>query len=111
MMRLRDDGPQRQVDLVRTVEFDAPTVARSITRLERAGFVRRRPHASDRRSVLVEATPASTSLRRAVERIWAELEARTVDAMSPEEQAATLGVLTGLERNLQAADRARADAG
>ena len=61
--------------------------------------------------MLVEATPASTSLRRAVERIWAELEALTVDAMTAEEQAAALGVLTGLERDLQAAERTRVDAG
>lgn len=107
MMRLWDDGPQRQVDLVRTLDSDAPTVARSISRLEQAGFVRRRPHASDKRSMLIEATPASMSLRRTVERIWAQLEALTVDAMSPDEQATALSVLTGLERNLLAAERSR----
>lgn len=105
MMRLWDDGPQRQADLVRTLDSDAPTVARSIQRLERAGFVRRRPHATDKRSMLVEATPASTSLRRAVERIWAQLEALTVADMTPAQQAAALDVLTGLEGNLAAAER------
>lgn len=108
MMRLWDEGPQRQVDLVRTLDSDAPTVARSIGRLEQAGFVRRRPHASDKRSMLIEATPASMSLRRTVERIWARLEELTVDAMSHEDQAAALGVLAGLEQNLLAAERARA---
>lgn len=104
---LWDDGPQRQVDLVRTLDSDAPTMARSIHRLERAGFVRRTPNASDKRSMIIEATPASMSLRRAVERIWSELEALTVDAMTDDEQTAALRVLHSLENNLQAAERAR----
>jgi DNA-binding MarR family transcriptional regulator len=107
MMRLWDDGPQRQVDLVRTLDSDAPTMARSIQRLERAGFVRRSPNPADGRSMLIEATPASMSLRRSVERIWAELEALTVGGMTDGEQAAALAALGTLERQLQAADRAR----
>lgn len=107
MMRLWDDGPQRQVDLVRTLDSDAPTMARSITRLERAGFVRRSPNPADGRSMLIEATPASMSLRRSVERTWAELEALTVGDMTPAEQAAALGALSSLEQQLLAAGRAR----
>jgi hypothetical protein len=57
--------------------------------------------------MLVEATPASMSLRRAVERIWADLEALTVGGMTVQEQAAALDALGNLERQLQAAaDRA-----
>ena len=107
MMRLWDDGPQRQVDLVRTLDSDAPTMARSITRLERAGFVRRSPNPGDGRSMLIEATPASMSLRRSVERIWAELEALTVGNMTQQELAAVLAGLGSLEQQLLAAERAR----
>ena len=107
MMRLWDDGPQRQVDLVRTLDSDAPTMARSIHRLERAGFVRRTPNPQDRRSVIIEATPASMSLRRAVQRVWSELESLTVAAMSEDERAQALLALTGLEQNLLDAESSR----
>ena len=110
MMRLWDDGPQRQVDLVRTLDSDAPTMARSITRLERAGFVRRSPNPTDGRSMLIEATPASMSLRRSVERIWTELEALTVGSLSQDERAAALAALDSLEQQLLAAARARPSA-
>lgn len=105
MMRLWDDGPQRHVDLVRNLDADAPTVTRSIRRLERAGFVRRSPHVTDRRSMMIEATPASMSLRRSVETVWAKLEALTTGRMTPDEQEAALAALQGLERNLVAAER------
>ena len=85
----------------------APTMARSITRLERAGFLRRSPNPADGRSMLIEATPASMSLRRSVERIWAELEALTVGSLTRDEQAAVPDALAGLEQQLLAAARAR----
>lgn len=107
MMRLWDEGSQRQVDLVRALDSDAPTIARTIARLERAGFVRRSPHANDKRSSLIEATPASMSLRRAVHGVWAQLEALTVADMDQARRDATLSGLLALEANLQAAERSR----
>lgn len=105
MMRLWDDGPQRQVDLVTALDSDAPTIARSIVRLERAGFVRRTPHATDKRSNVVEATPASMSLRRAVYDVWVRLEALTVADMGVECRDTVLDGLLELEANLQSAEQ------
>jgi DNA-binding MarR family transcriptional regulator len=104
MMRLWDEGPQRQVDLVRALESDAPTVARTVRRLDKAGFVRRAPSAVDGRVTIVEATQASMPLKRTVERIWAELEALTVAALSEAERANVLSALEQLESNLVAAE-------
>jgi DNA-binding MarR family transcriptional regulator len=106
MMRLWDHGPQRQVDLVNHLDSDAPTVARTVRRLEHAGFVRRTPSPTDRRATIIEATRASLPLRRAVERIWAELEATTVGSMDESQQAEVLATLQALEAHLQVADRA-----
>lgn len=108
MMRLWDEGPQRQVDLVRHLDTDAPTVARTVRRLERAGFVRIGVSATDKRVSIVEATRASMPLKRAVSRIWSELEEATVGSLSGEEQAEVLASLKSLESNLTAAvDSAR----
>jgi DNA-binding MarR family transcriptional regulator len=93
MMRLWDEGPQRQVDLVRNLDSDAPTVNRSVRRLEQAGFVRRAPSPTDRRAAIIEATPASMSLRKEVQRVWSDLEALTAGDMSEDERQQTLTAL------------------
>lgn len=103
MMRLWDQGPQRQVDLVRNLDSDAPTVNRSVRRLEQAGFVRRAPSPTDRRAAIIEATPASMSLRKEVQRVWSDLEALTAGDMSEAEQQQALTALNALEANLIAA--------
>jgi MarR family transcriptional regulator, organic hydroperoxide resistance regulator len=108
MMRLWDEGPQRQVDLVNHLDTDAPTMARTVRRLERAGFVRITPSPSDRRVTVIEATRASLPLRQAVHRIWSELEAATVGSLSAESRADALHLLEQLERNLMDANRQRA---
>ena len=105
MMRLWSEGPQRQVDLVRMLESEAPTVTRTIRRLEKAGLVRTSPSPTDRRSIIVEATPASMSLRSDVEEAWATLEAWTVDQWNESQRKDVLEALAALETNLVDAER------
>ncbi|WP_307849701.1 MarR family winged helix-turn-helix transcriptional regulator [Qaidamihabitans albus] len=107
MMRLWDEGPQRQADLAAVLDADAPTVTRSVRRLERAGFVRRSPSPTDGRVTIIEATPASMGLRQAVERIWADLERMTVADMSESRQGDVLQALGELERNLATSEESR----
>jgi DNA-binding MarR family transcriptional regulator len=102
LMTLWQEGPQRQVDLVQTLDSDAPTMARSIARLERAGLVRREPSPTDRRATIVEVTKAGLALRHQVEAAWASLERLTVGSMSSDRRAETLRVLADLEANLAA---------
>lgn len=103
MMHLWDRGELRQSDLVKVLDSDAATMTRTIQRLERAGFVRRRPDPTDARASLVEPTPASRHLRAELDKIWTELERLTVGALNPAEQQSTLASLEALERNLIAA--------
>lgn len=101
MMHLWDcDGPQRQADLVCVLESDSATMARTVQRLERAGFVRRVPDPTDRRATIIEPTAASQALRHEVERIWQELEEATTDGCDPTQRADILRALTQLECNL-----------
>ncbi|WP_399880680.1 MarR family winged helix-turn-helix transcriptional regulator [Streptomyces sp. BBFR51] len=104
LMVLWDQGPQRQVDLAEAVESDAPTMARSIARLEKAGLVRRSPSPTDGRAVIVEATRASLSLRAKVDGAWRELERLTTEGLSAARQAEILTNLGLLETTLAAAD-------
>jgi DNA-binding MarR family transcriptional regulator len=107
MMQLWDAGPQRPADLVEALDSDTATMTRTIQRLERAGFVRRTPSATDRRAVIVEATPASQGLRATVEELWAELERSTLDGFGDAERAEVLAALGMLERNLLVATSER----
>lgn len=104
MMRLWSQGPQRQVDLVRMLDSEAPTVTRTIRRLEKAGLVRTSPSPTDKRSVIVEATPASRRLRGEVEAAWTALEQQTAGRCSDRRRADILRALAALEANLAEGD-------
>ncbi|MGH3505201.1 MAG: MarR family winged helix-turn-helix transcriptional regulator, partial [Nocardioidaceae bacterium] len=105
MMRLWTEGPQRQVDLVRMLESEAPTITRTIRRLEKVGLVRTSRSPTDRRSIIVEATAASRSLRSDVEEAWATLEAWTVNHWPGSQRTDVLEALSALETNLLEAER------
>ncbi len=100
LMFLWEHGPQRQTDLAQHVATDSASMTRTVQRLERSGFVRRRPSADDRRVTLVEPTPASLALRPRVSEVWAQLERATAGDLSPAlcEEATTL--LRTLEQNV-----------
>jgi DNA-binding MarR family transcriptional regulator len=100
MMYLWENGPQRQVDLSRLLEWDAATMTRSVRRLERAGFVNRRPSPTDRRSVIIEPTAASQALRDQVEALWPHLDEICLRDFTDEERIEVLRVLARLETNL-----------
>lgn len=107
MMQLWETGPQRQADLIAVLDSDSATMTRMVQRLERAGFVRRRTDAADRRVVIVEPTAASQALRREVEQVWRRLEELTMQGIDDADSARTLATLERLERNL---GQVRADA-
>jgi DNA-binding MarR family transcriptional regulator len=104
MMRLWTAGPQRHVDLVRMLESEAPTMTRTIQRLEKTGLVRTSRSSADRRSIIVEATDESLSLRKSVEDAWTELEARTVGSCDEARRKEILEALAALESNLVGAE-------
>ncbi|KQS98649.1 transcriptional regulator [Cellulomonas sp. Leaf395] len=100
LMHLWEHGPQRQADLAALVDTDSASMTRTVQRLERAGFVRRRPSPVDGRVTLVEPTAASLALRPRIEALWASLEQATVGDLDRDEQAASLQNLRRLEQNL-----------
>ncbi|MFI7500211.1 MarR family winged helix-turn-helix transcriptional regulator [Streptomyces sp. NPDC049687] len=106
MMHLWERGPQRQTDLVDLLDSDAATMTRSVKRLEKAGFVRRRPCPQDRRATIIEPTSASQALRSQVEEFWSELEDATTSALTPHQHAEALRSLQLIEDALARATAA-----
>ncbi|MYR25768.1 MULTISPECIES: MarR family transcriptional regulator [unclassified Streptomyces] len=100
MLELWERGRLRQVDLAEVLGAEAATVTRTVRRLEQAGFVRRVPSPTDRRSVLVEATVASLGVRRRVEELWDELESWLTEDLGEDEKAESVRVLERLEERL-----------
>ena len=103
LMHLWDRGPQRQADLAAEFDTDSASMTRTVQRLERAGFVRRRPDPHDRRATLVDSTPAGIALRDRIEQLWTQLEADTVGEMPEPQRRELLRGLEHLETNLSAA--------
>ena len=64
LARLRYDGPQRIGELARSERVAQPTMTQSVQGLETAGLVTRRPAPPDRRSQVIELTPAGRALVR-----------------------------------------------
>jgi DNA-binding MarR family transcriptional regulator len=93
-------GQERQADLVRMLGSDSATITRTVSRLERAGFVRCEHSADDRRVVVVHATEAGRALRPAVERVWQRLEELTTAGFDESDDGAVRAVLARLEANL-----------
>nr|WP_246619724.1 MarR family transcriptional regulator [Streptomyces corallincola] len=62
--RLGREGPLRLSELARAEGVSQPNMTQLVTRMERAGLVRRSADADDRRGVLVGVTPAGRDLFR-----------------------------------------------
>jgi DNA-binding MarR family transcriptional regulator len=71
---LTSRGPMRPSELAAAVRLTSGGLSIALERLERAGYVSRRPHGTDRRSVLVEATEKAHQVD---EEIFGSVEAGT----------------------------------
>jgi DNA-binding MarR family transcriptional regulator len=100
LMYLWQMGPSKQADLATEFNTDSASMTRTVQRLERAGFVRRRPSLTDGRVTLVECTAAGRRLRPRIEQMWARLERQTVESLSSAARACLLSALEAVERNL-----------
>lgn len=109
LMHLWDSGPQRQSDLAAVFDTDSASMTRTVQRLERAGFVRRRPDPDDGRATLVDCTTAGMALRERIERLWSQLEVDTVGEMPARVRAELLRGLEHLEANLMVASTGGAE--
>lgn len=77
------------------------TVTNAVKRMERSGFVERRPDPRDDRVSRVYLTDAGRGIRGAVERVWAELEEETLDGFSDEERQTLARLLDRIRENLE----------
>ncbi|MFP7364212.1 MarR family transcriptional regulator [Corynebacterium callunae] len=100
LMQLWDKGPQCQADLVQLLGSDAPTMTRTLQRLESAGFIKKIPSKTDKRVTIIEATIASKAIQPQVKQAWEELEAGVTDDLSDADKRKLLELLEQAEETL-----------
>jgi DNA-binding MarR family transcriptional regulator len=64
LKRLARLGPMSATELARSVELDGGAMTRQLDQLERRGYLRRCPHAQDRRALRIELTAEGDALWR-----------------------------------------------
>ncbi|WP_051812375.1 MarR family winged helix-turn-helix transcriptional regulator [Streptomyces sp. NRRL S-340] len=96
--RLGREGPQRLTELARAENVSQPNMTQLVTRMERAGLVRRTADRTDGRGVLVEATDTGLEVFRQRRAERARALGRLVGELSEAERHAVRIALPALAR-------------
>ena len=101
LMSLHATDGQTQGDLAARLRVAPATMTKMIQRMERAGFVQRRPDAADQRISRVYLTDAGRAVRGEMMGALGTLEAETFAGLDAAERAQLRGFLERLRANLR----------
>jgi DNA-binding MarR family transcriptional regulator len=104
MFALGDGGTLTQKELAQRAAVEQPTMAATLNRMERDGFISRSRDPADRRSALVALTPAGLALVPEVERVVHAINGLALATLSSEEQAAFFATIGKIIAALEAQD-------
>jgi DNA-binding MarR family transcriptional regulator len=93
-----------QTALANVAAIEQPTMAATLTRMERDGLVQRRPDPNDGRSSLVSLTSAAQKKVRAVETAVSNVNDRALSVLSERERVAFMRALEAIVDSLQAGE-------
>ena len=79
-------GPVKMKDLAQKIGVTTGTLTVAVDRLEKKGLMRRRPHETDRRSFLIELTPAGEDVFKEHHNFHIRMTQEIVAGLTPEEQ-------------------------
>ncbi|MFF1690167.1 MULTISPECIES: MarR family winged helix-turn-helix transcriptional regulator [unclassified Streptomyces] len=99
--RLGREGPYRLSELARAEGVSQPNMTQLVTRMERAGLVRRVADHHDRRGVLVEATDSGLAVFRQRREERAQALHLLIEELTEPEQQAVRTALPALARAIQ----------
>jgi DNA-binding MarR family transcriptional regulator len=98
---LQHAGPSTQQALARLCEVTPRNITGLVDALEASGHVRRTPHPSDRRAVLVELTASAAATMARMQEEHAELNATLLAAVAPEDRDAVERGITAIADHLE----------
>lgn len=87
-------------EVAKRLGLATPTVTRATSRMEAAGLLSREPHPTDRRLVRLMLTAKGRALEDAICRELNQLNDRALAGFNPTEQAALVGALEQIQKNL-----------
>jgi len=87
-------------ELAQLLQVRPATITRMLQRMERAGFVVRRPDAEDQRLSRVYLTVAGRAVRASLQQVILSMEARTFAGLTAEERATLRRYLLRIRENL-----------
>jgi DNA-binding MarR family transcriptional regulator len=100
LCQLHDDGPRRMADLASGLDVTPRNVTTLVDGLERDGFVRRRPHPTDRRATVIELTDAADgAVGRSMEHQAAI--GHLFETLAPADRATLIRLIGDLERRMR----------
>lgn len=102
---LGDGGALSQKALALAAAIEQPTMAATLSRMERDGLVGRRPDPADGRSVLFSLTPAAMRKAQAVQRDITAVNADALRGLGEEDAEAFLAMLKTVIASLEASLR------
>lgn len=88
--------------LAEILELDTVTLGRHIDRLERDGWLERRPDPNDRRAWLLHLLPAARPMLDQMETLAERTMAMALAGLSAEERAQFISVLSRIKQNISA---------
>lgn len=87
-------------ELAERLHVTPATMTRMIQRMEKAGFVTRRPDEQDQRVSRVHLTKAGRAIRAKLQAVWQTMESETFAGLTPAEQVELRQLLLKIRANL-----------
>ncbi len=106
LFALWEQDGQTHTELAGRLHIRAATVTKMVQRMEKAGFVTRRPDPDDQRVSRVYLTDLGHNIKEEVNKVFQRLEAETFAGLTPEERALLRRFLVQMRDNLLRADAA-----
>ncbi len=100
LFALMERDGQTHSQLAEQLMVTPSTITRMVQRMERAGFVERRPDAADERLSRVFLSPGGRNVEAALRDLWKKMEAEAFAGLSAEERANMDGYLRRMRDNL-----------
>jgi DNA-binding MarR family transcriptional regulator len=93
-------GPMSAIDLARAVDHNPGAMTRLLDRLEQMGYLRRTPHAGDRRALRIELTEAGAALSNELVACADRVADHALRTLAPDERERFMGLLERVHASL-----------
>ncbi len=93
-------GPMSAIDLARAIDHNPGAMTRLLDRLEQMGYLRRTPHAEDRRTLRIELTSAGHALSHELRACGERIHAHALRTLTPDERERFIGLLERVHTSL-----------